>query len=35
MALAFFALALAATVTGNLMLVKHAARHAPLVPLED
>ena len=35
MILAFFAAALAATVTGNLLLVKHAADHAPIVPFED
>ena len=35
MILLLFAVALAATITGNLMLVKHAADHAPLVPFED
>lgn len=35
MVLALFAAAVAATITGNLMLVKHAASHAPIVPFED
>jgi hypothetical protein len=35
MILAAFAFAVAATITCNLLLVKHAVDRAPIVPFED